>query len=199
MDQPELSSIEECQAGRLSAFDNLYTLHVDAIYKFLHRRTLVREIAEDLTSVTFLKAMESIRSFDPERGPFRAWLYRIARNTLIDHYRRGSSHTVDIESVWDLPSEDSASELAEQSIDARKLHEGLQRLKPAQRQIVLLRVWEGLSYKEIAEITGKSENTCKVTFSRAVSELRAHLPSLLLLLLFIPAKLASEAGFPSIP
>lgn len=187
MEQTELHSVAECQKGNLSAFDDLYTLHVDAIYKYLHRRTLVREIAEDLTSTVFLKAMESIRSFDPVRGPFRAWLYRIARNALIDHYRRHSSKTVDIESVWDLPSEESASELAEQSMDAKKLHEALAKLNPAQRQVVLLRMWEGLSYKEIAEITGKSEGSLKVMFCRSVSELRSNLPALLLLLLFIPA------------
>ncbi len=184
MEQAELSAVEACQKGQLSAFDDLYTLHVDAIYKYLHRRTLVREIAEDLTSTVFLKAMESIRSFDPNRGPLRAWLYRIARNSLIDHYRRQSSHTVDIESIWDLPSQESASELAEHSVDAQKLHEAMKHLTPAQRQIVLLRVWEGLSYKEIAELTGKSEGSCKVMFSRAVADLRSHLPALLLLLIF---------------
>ena len=182
MDDSELSHITACQAGHLQDFDPLYVLHVDAIYKYLIRRTLVKEVAEDLTSITFIKALESIRSFNPAKGELRAWLYRIARNALIDHYRSHASKTVDIETVWDLPSDDVATLMAERSIDAAKLHEALSHLRPEQREIVQLRIWEGLSYKEIAALTGKSEGNCKVIFSRAVSDLRTHLPSLLLLL-----------------
>lgn len=184
MDPAELESIAACQADRLDQFDPLYTRHVEAVYRYLSRRTLDRAVAEDLTSITFLKALESIRSFDPSRGAFLAWLYRIARNALIDYYRSHARRTENIETVWDLPSEDVTSRAAEQSLDAKALHAALQTLKPASREIVLLRIWEGLSYAEIAEITGKTENNCKVMFSRALSELRTHLPSLLLLLLF---------------
>ncbi|UPA22920.1 sigma-70 family RNA polymerase sigma factor [Candidatus Peribacteria bacterium] len=173
MESSELSAIGECQAGNLSAFDQLYTLHVDAVYRFLHRRTLVKEIAEDLTSVTFMKAMESIRSFKSDRGELRAWLYRIARNTLIDHYRKNRP-SVDIESVWDLPSDDITEMRTEKNMDATALHEAMQTLSKDQRTIVLLRMWEGLSYKEIADLTGKTENNAKVIFSRAVSQLRSN-------------------------
>ncbi len=183
MDSSELAHVAACQAGRLADFDPLYVLHVDAVYKYLIRRTLLKEVAEDLTSITFIKALESIRSFNPAKGELRAWLYRIARNALIDHYRSPASKTVDIETVWDLPGDDVTSLMAERSIDAAKLHEAMSHLKPLQREVVMLRIWEGLSYKEIAELTGKSEGNCKVLFSRALGDLRAHLPSLLLLLL----------------
>lgn len=186
MEPSELSAVAECQAGNLSAFDQLYTLHVDAVYRFLYRRTLVREIAEDLCSVTFMKAMESIRSFKSEKGELRAWLYRIARNTLIDHYRTVRP-TIDIETVWDLPGEDVTELRTERHMDADALHKALQTLTPDQRNIVLLRMWEGLSYKEIADLTGKTENNAKVIFSRALTALRAthgqKAPLALLLLL----------------
>jgi RNA polymerase sigma-70 factor (ECF subfamily) len=183
MDQSELAAVTACQQGDLNAFDQLYMLHVEPVYRFLHRRTLIREIAEDLTSSTFIKAMESIRSFNPEKGELRAWLYRIARNLMIDYYR-STRPTVDIESVWDLPSDDIASLATEKHIDAAMLREAMQSLNADQREIVMLRVWEGLSYKEIAMLTGKSETNAKVIFSRAVSSLRSQLPSLTLLLLF---------------
>ncbi len=183
MESSELSAVAECQAGNLSAFDQLYTLHVDAVYRFLHRRTLVREIAEDLTSVTFMKAMDSIRSFSPTKGELRAWLYRIARNTLIDHYRT-SRPTVDIDSVWDLPADDITELRTEKRMDAAKVHAALAHLTKDQRDIVMLRIWEGLSYKEIAMLTGKTETNAKVIFSRSLKELRSHLPSLTLLVLF---------------
>lgn len=189
MDSTELAHIDACQAGRLQDFDALYTTHVDAIYRYLLRRTLSRAMAEDLTSVTFLKALESIRSYDRTRGEFRAWLYRIARNALIDHYRSHARKTVDIETVWDLASDDVASLGAEQSINAAELHKALQHLKPLQREVVMLRIWEGLSYKEIAGLVGKSEGNCKVLFSRALSELRTAMPASLLLLLLFPSSL----------
>jgi RNA polymerase sigma-70 factor (ECF subfamily) len=184
MDSVELGHITACQRGELEHFDPLYLLHVDAVYKYLYRRTLHKATAEDLTSTTFLKAIESVRSFDTARGSeFRGWLYRIARNALIDHYRR-LRKTVDIESVWDLESFDDSTDVAAKAIDAKALHEALQKLTPAQREIVLLRAWEGLSYKEIAALTGKTEGNAKVLFSRAISDLRAHMPTMILLLLF---------------
>ena len=184
MDSVELGFIASCQRGHLEDFDPLYLQHVDAVYRYLHRRTLQKEVAEDLTSTVFLKALESIRAFDASKGVFRAWLYRIARNSLIDFYRSSARKTISIENVWDLPGEDITSLAAEHSIDAAKLHEAMKSLTSDQREIVMLRMWEGLSYAEIAEVTGKTEGNAKVIFSRAITDLRTKLPALLLLLLF---------------
>ncbi len=183
MDQTELDSIDLCRAGNLQAFDTLYVRHVDAVYKFLFRRTHDRQTAEDLTSMTFLKALESIRSFNPRRGELLAWLYRIARNTLIDHYRRFGKEIVDLELIENLPADDTVTKQAEQSIDAKAIQTALAHLKPLQRDVVLLRIWEGLSYKEIADITGKTEGNCKLMFFRAMAQLKTviAIPTLLLL------------------
>lgn len=170
-------------------FEAVYTDNIDAVYKYLYRRTLVKEIAEDLTSITFMKALENFRSFDPSKGAVRAWLYRIARNSLIDHYRHPSRSTVSIENVWDLPSDELTTLAAERAIDAKAVHEGLSKLKPLQRELVLLRMWEGLSYKEISVILGKSEGNCKVLFSRTIAELRKTMPLSVLLLLLFPSSL----------
>ncbi len=184
MDSTELQHIQACQAGDLSHFDALYSAHIDAIYRFLYRRTLVKEIAEDLTSITFMKALESIRSYNSAKGELRTWLYRIARNSLIDHYRNPARSTVRIENVWDLSSDDFPDENANKSIDIAALHSALQHLKPLQRDVLMLRLWEGLSYKEISRITQKSEGSLKVLVSRAIDDLRAQMPTFLLFLLF---------------
>lgn len=183
MDSVELDAITDCRAGALSAFDVLYTRHVDAVYRYLFRRTLLRDIAEDLTSTTFLKAMESIRSFDSSKGELRPWLYRIARNTLIDYYRT-LRPSADIASVWDLPGEDIASLAAERSLDAAALHRALAALSADQREVVLLRVWEGLSHADIAVLTSRTETNTKVLFSRGIARLRTLMPSLSILFLF---------------
>ena len=142
-----------------------------------------RSVAEDLTSITFIKAMESIRSFDSTKGEFRPWLYRIARNIFFDSVR-AKRVTENIDDVWHLASDSSATSDAELKLDLEKLKGALAKLSADQREIVLLRIWEGLSYKEIASISGKTENNAKVIFSRAIKELRTNLPALLLLLLF---------------
>lgn len=188
MDAAELAHVQACQRGELDHFDALYTQHVDAVYKYLSRRTFVREVAEDLTSITFMKALDGIRSFDPRKQELRAWLYRIARNAMIDHFRK-ERPTLDIESAWDLPSDDVTSLAAERSIDVARLHTALQVLKPAEREIVMLRVWEDLSYKEIAQLTGKSEANAKMIFSRSLKDLRTAFPGALALLLLLPIKL----------
>jgi RNA polymerase sigma-70 factor (ECF subfamily) len=184
MDSSEHAHLDACQAGDISHFDALYTAHIDSVYRFLYRRTLVKEVAEDLTSITFMKALESIRSFNPSKGEFRSWLYRIARNALIDHYRSPARKTVSIENVWDLSSNDFPQDDASRSLESAKLHQALQSLKPLQREVLMLRLWEGLSYKEISRITKKSEGSLKVLVSRAVSDLRTQMPAFLLFLLF---------------
>ncbi len=168
-------------------FDALYTANVDAIYRYLYRRTLVRMTAEDLTSQTFLKALEKIDSFDPAKGSYGGWVMTIAKNVLTDHFR-ALKPTTDIDDVWDLRSDDDVAADIEDKDSHRELREALAKLPKDKREIVLLRVWEDLSYAEIAALTGKSEGNCKVIFSRAMKDLRELLPlsTLLLLLTLTP-------------
>ncbi len=166
-------------------FASLYDAHVRDIYRYLYYRTQHRETAEDLTSHVFMKALDKFSSYDKTRGTFIAWLYRIAKNALIDHYR-ASRETLDIEDVWDLQSDTDVVRDAEALERVEKLRPYLQALPKDQRELLLLRLWDGLSYAEIAVIVGKSEDACKMAFSRVVAKLRKEVPaSILLLLLFI--------------
>jgi RNA polymerase sigma-70 factor (ECF subfamily) len=167
-------------------FDALYRENVDAIYRYLYRRTLTRMTAEDLTSQTFLKALEKIDSFDPAKGRFGGWVMTIAKNVLTDHFRALKPQT-DIDDVWDLSSDDDVAGSLEDKEAHAELRDALAKLPKDKREIVLLRMWEDLSYAEIAAVTGKSEGNCKVIFSRAMKDLRALVPlSTLLLILFPP-------------
>ncbi len=185
MTTDEQAAVAACQAGDLRAFDALYQAYVKPIYGFIARRTFSRETAEDLTSVTFLKAMEKIGQYDPGKGPFAAWLYRIARNTVTDHYRT-RKHDAPIEDAWDLPADDRTDLIAGDRIAFEHLRKAVSALEPDKREILLLRFWDQLSYAEIAEITGKSEGNCKVIVSRTVAGLRTALPLVTLLLLLHP-------------
>lgn len=171
----EQSLIASCQAGTLEDFDPLYREYVKPIYVFLYRRTLDRQAAEDLTSVTFMKALEKISQYSASKGNFGAWLYRIARNALTDHYRALRPHE-DIESVWDLGSDEDVVSGVENRLAFEKAKAALGKLDASKREIVMMRLWEGLSYQEIAQVTGKTETNCKVIFSRTMDALRKELP-----------------------
>ncbi|MFA6604290.1 MAG: RNA polymerase sigma factor [Patescibacteria group bacterium] len=175
-----------CRQGDAKAFGELYDLHFRKIYDFIYYKTHHRETAQDLASETFFKALKSISSFDPDRGSFSSWIYRIARNTVTDHYRTSRAH-LNIDDAWDLASGSDTAADVDALMKVSAVREALQRLKPEQRDIVILRVWQELSYQEIAAALGKSEASCKMSFSRSVRELRASLPLNLLIALLLPA------------
>jgi RNA polymerase sigma-70 factor (ECF subfamily) len=185
----EQSIIHSCQTQDLREFARLYDRYHEPIYRYVYFRVFDRATAEDLTSQTFLKALEKIRTYDPQRGAFGAWLYRIARNTVFDHLR-ALRPTSDLAEAEDLPADDDVAKRAGGRVELAKIRTALASLDPLKRDIVLLRLWDGLSYAEIAAIVGKSEGNCKVMFSRTVQGLRIKLgPALFLFLLALPHSL----------
>ncbi|MEY4722503.1 MAG: hypothetical protein RLZZ324_16 [Candidatus Parcubacteria bacterium] len=182
--QEELAAVTAAQAGDAESFGRLYDAYARRIHDYLYYRTHHRETAEDLASRAFLKALEKLGSFDAGKGSFGAWLYRIAHNTLVDHYRADRPNA-DIEDVWDA-LHDHKTDLPRDT-DARarltKVEQHLAALPKAQREVVVLRVWDGLSYAEIAAITGKTEAASKMAFSRATAILKAAMPLALLLII----------------
>jgi len=93
--------ITKCQAGSLEEFAKLYDKYLDKIYQFVFYRTSHRETAEDLTAQIFMKALERIGSYDSQQAQFATWLYRVARNTIIDYYR-SQKKDANIDDYWDL-------------------------------------------------------------------------------------------------
>ena len=182
MEIEEKQIIQNCQTGQRQDFGWLYDKYIKKIYNFIYYKTHHRETAEDLTSQTFFKALRAIDNFDLKKGSFSAWLYRIARNTVTDFYRTQKAD-LNIDDVWDLASDQDTARDAEIQISLAKVKKYLSRLPVEQRDIVMLRVWEGLDYQTISEIVGKSEASCKMTFSRTVSKMRQELVAAMLLLL----------------
>ena len=184
MPQNEQQLVVAWKNGDSGAFAGLFDLYGRKIYDYLFYRTHHKETAEDLASTVFLKALERGQSFDPEKGSFGAWIYRIAHNTLIDQYR-ANRPTADIEDIWDLlaSGEDVARD-ADARERLRAVEKRLAELPAGQREVLILRLWDGLTYAEIAELTGKSEAAGKMAFSRGLSALREG-ESLLALILLV--------------
>ncbi len=177
----EKELIERCQGGDTEAFGLLYDHHVRTIYNFIYYKTHHKETAEDITSQTFFKALTHIDSVDTTRS-FLSWLYKIAHNSVLDHYRT-KRHTEDIDDVYDLSTEEDTVGMIDDREEAAKVKKYLEKLTPLERDIIIMRVWQELSYKEIAEIVGKTEASCKMMYSRSLKKLRDVLPLALFLLL----------------
>jgi len=181
--QSENELISRAKQGDRSAFAALYEQHVDQIFAYTFYRVRDRATAEDLTSTTFLRALNGLPTFDPRRGTLTSWLFRIARNSLTDHYRQ-------LKPVLNL--EDHAEQVdtnigpAEQLADKERrveLEKLLTSLTEIQREVLLLRFWDNLSFSEIAAITGKSEAACKMQNRRALDQLRLSMGISAILLL----------------
>ena len=106
MEGDESQIIARIKNGELNQFGTLYDLYIKKIYNFVYYKTMHKETAEDLTSQTFFKALDNIQRFDETKGSFSSWLYRIARNTVIDYYRTKKTEN-NIEDVWDLSGDEN--------------------------------------------------------------------------------------------
>lgn len=170
------------QAGQTENFVVLYDNYLDKIYRFLFFRTNHQETAEDLTSQTFLKALDKIQSFDANKGTFQAWLFRIAHNLLIDHYRSPRKE-VDIDNAVNVSSDSSPEKDVDALFTSLKARQLLATLPEQTQTLIILRVWDELSYTEIANIMDKSEASLKMQFSRAINSLRgSHFLGLFIIL-----------------
>ncbi len=176
--------VEQCKQGNRAAFAGIYDTYIDEIYKYIFYRTYHRETAEDLCSRTFLKVMEKIHQYKLKKGSFPVWIFRIARNQVIDHFRT-KKRTVDIHNIPEIAGKVNVEKDAVDKEQVVRITSLLQKLKPLQREIVLLRVWQEMPYKEIAGIIGKSETNCKMIFSRTLAGLRHDFSlAVLIILLF---------------
>ncbi len=168
------------RSGDDAAFAALLGKYLSPIGTFLYQLVRDREVAEDLTQETFVKAWKHLNRFDPARS-FRAWLYAIARNTALDHLRKRREipfASMRGEDEDDGPLEAVAddrilpTEMLEREDAARELEEKLALIRPDYRAILLLRFREDFSLREIAELSGESYNTTKSRYLRAAKALR---------------------------
>jgi RNA polymerase sigma-70 factor (ECF subfamily) len=170
MDDREL--VRQAQNGDSEAYGRLVDLHQPRVYATLAKITHDRDLALDLTQEAFIRAWEELDGFE-RRSAFSTWLYRIAVRLAYDALRRerlrgGSGSTDGLSDPAPTPDERAAAE-----DDADVLRRRIRQLPEMQRAVVTLRSWNGLSYREIAEILGTTEGSARVSFHHAITRLRA--------------------------
>lgn len=172
------------QAGDFEAFAALYEKYMDRIFAFVYRKTSQRETAEDLTSQVWMKALRGLEYFgENENANFKAWIYCIANNTVIDYYRTNKPEQDIDEIVEPGISEDFAKHIDDKDT-LKAVREYLKQLKPLEQEIFVMRIWDDMSYKHIAKILWKSEDACKKSFSRTIKKVVANVSVLLLVIIF---------------
>ena len=161
--------------GDSSAFGKLYDYYQPMIYRFVLIKVGRREEAEDITHQVFLRAWQNVRTYSHRGNPFGSWLYRIARNQIIDHYRSRkddiSLETIDVDSLSFQTKQPDVSA----RIDMEKVMAAIHCLKPDYQDAVILRFVEDLSIKETAEVMHKTEGAIKLIQHRAIEELKKEL------------------------
>ena len=164
--------IRRAQEGEPVVVGALYERYQRSIFRYLYYRVGDQQTAEDLTSEVFLRMVEKLSNYNDQNLSFQAWLFQIARNLSIDHYRKmGVQQNVQL--VDDFPEQGNEPlELIAQELTIEKLRHALVKLPENQRDVIVMRFIAGLPIGEVAETLHKTEDSIKGLQRRALLALR---------------------------
>ena len=174
--EDEQKLIMEAKGGEAEAFGRLYDYYLPAIYRFILLKVSQREEAEDLTHQVFLQAWQNISNFSARGLPFSSWLYRIARNLVIDRYRKTKPViSIDEEFISEKLIFRPALYKIDDKQDIARIMSALKKLRDIERDVVIMRFVEDLSTKEISITIKKSEGAIKLIQHRALKKIKTIL------------------------
>jgi RNA polymerase sigma-70 factor (ECF subfamily) len=156
--------------GDAGAFERLYRRHKDGLYRYFLRHTEGRDMAAELFQDVWKGLIQARERYRPD-APFSAWLYRLAHNRLVDHYRQQRPSEPVTEEL-SLPESQQPEPAAMRAQQVRRLLAGLRALPPEQREIIVLREERDLTLEQIAEIQGVGRETVKSRLRYALAKLR---------------------------
>ena len=161
----ETKSMEATIAG-------LFEEYYDKVVRYIYIRISDQPEAEDLAGEVFLKALKSMGSYRGSAEQLRFWIFKIARNIIIDHYRKMSKRkTVNLDDV-EIADSTNVEEMAEQRLQIGELTKAMKQLTEAQREVIGLRFFAGLSSAETAQVMGKSSGAVREMQCDAIQRLR---------------------------
>ncbi|MDP9244604.1 MAG: RNA polymerase sigma factor [Chloroflexota bacterium] len=174
---PDLEAVRAAQADR-AAFATLYRRYLDRVYGYAFYQLGDHHDAEDVTERIFLAALAALGGFRDTGSTFRAWLFRIAHNTIANAHRtRARRPTVALPDDWDRPAPDAdPARLVGRGEELREVLALIDELPEERRQVILLRFADELTSREIGIVLDRSEGAVRVLLHRALRELAARLP-----------------------
>lgn len=162
------------QKGDRRAAEEIFDHFNGQLFGFFIKRTLNKDISEDLTQEVFLRIIGRIETYDPKSGHFSVWMWQIAKNKLIDHYRKQKEAYLS-----EMPDQDFSQTSELEKIEARIIWKDVERIleefSQEERRIFSLRQVSGISYKEIGELTGKSPGSLRILVHRMNNKIRQTL------------------------
>ena len=174
----ERALVRAARAGDADAVGSLFDLHYSTIFRFIYVRTGRVEDAEDLAQEVFVRMVGAIERYQERGAPFRAWLLQIAANLVRDHYRRRGTRppasSTDAPG-FDIAGDDDPTETVARQLALRDVAKAMEKLSPAEREVMQLRFGADLSVAETAAALGKNENTVKQLTFKALGKLRKAL------------------------
>ena len=174
--QEELDLVQRARQGEQEAFAQLYESHFDKIFRYVVLKIRNQAEAEDMAQQVFIKAYESIGSYQSQGVPFTAWLFRIAHNQMVDYVRKQSKkQTVPLDESLQIKDDSDVEHEVEVKIEMEKVVLATAKLTKAQREVISLRFAGGLSITEAAKTMKKSEGAIKALQHSAILALRKTL------------------------
>lgn len=168
--------LQRAQRGDADAFAQLYRAQVQPIFRYIYHRVNDTQLAEDLTSAVFTRALQALPGYTDQGKPFIAWLYRIAHARVVDHYRRVGRRPVesDVEAEPIPVLHDMDHRLLRRQA-ANALREAITQLTGDQQHVIILRFIEGYNLEDTARLMGKNANAIKALQHRALRSLARYL------------------------
>jgi RNA polymerase sigma-70 factor (ECF subfamily) len=161
--------------GDAEAFGDLYERHMMSIYRYVYYRIGEVREAEDLTETVFIKVWQALPGFKLGKASFKTWIYRVAQNALVDHYR---THKEELELPEDASLQSSSPQPEEEVIAmerSEQIGKALRKLNPQHQEILTLRFINEMSHEEAAQVMGKSVGAMRVLQYRALKALQEQL------------------------
>lgn len=164
--------VRRAQAGDANAFAVIYDAYLERIHRYVSFRVADEDTAQDITSQTFLKAWDRIETFQPGRLPFLGWLYRIAHNAVVDHYRAARPQvSLDQAQPSQAGQTRDVDDQVELHLETLRLRSAMEKLTEDQQRVITLRFIVGLSTAETALELGKEPGAVRALQMRAVQSL----------------------------
>lgn len=162
--------VEECQKGNVKAFGELYDIFFPKIHKFVFYK-VSKEQVDDIVSTIFLKVWTNIKKYRRTSYPISSWIYRIAQNSIIDHYRTHREFYELEEKIIDDEG-NAPQEYTDQKLNSQRVHRALRKLGSPYQDVILLKFMNDLSNEEIARILETNESNVRTLQFRALKKLR---------------------------